>query len=300
MRWEKKSLPKVDQMSTIKTKTQLLGLIGNPIEQSLSPLLYNTAFRIMDLDLVYCAFTVEPQYLEAALYGMAALKFKGFNVTIPYKEAVLPFLDSIHSEAKSIGAVNTVVIDQGKLKGYNTDGLGFLHSLEEHNLDLTGKNVLLMGAGGAAKAVATALALRGIGSMVIANRSFNRGKELSGKIVSLEIPSRAVPLEELYETVDFSKIDLLVNTTPVGMYENKNSSLIAIEYLPQTCIVCDLVYGSHKSKLLKEAEQQGLKTIDGAGMLLHQAAEAFFLFTGLVPPIESMRKVLNVALCQKL
>lgn len=285
-------------MSAVNAKTQLIGLIGNPVQQSLSPLLYNTAFRILDLNFAYCAFGVEPDYLEAALHGMVALGFKGFNVTIPYKEALLPFLDSIDNEAQRIGAVNTIVIDQGKLKGYNTDGIGFLRSLEEHNLILAHKNILLLGAGGAAKAVATALALRKVGSIVVANRSFNRGKELADKISALGIHSRAVPLERLRETVDLGTIDIFINATPVGMYENSSSRLIAVEYLSEKCTVCDLVYGTKKPKLLQEAEQRGLFTIDGKGMLLHQATEAFSLFTGLVPPIENMRKALDVALCQ--
>lgn len=285
-------------MATINSETKLLGLIGNPTRHSLSPLIYNTAFRVLGLNMAYMAFTVERDCLEEALTGMTALGFKGFNVTIPHKEAVIPYLDSIHSEAKMIGAVNTVVINQGRLYGYNTDGVGFLRSLEENNITPVDKEIVLLGAGGAAKAVATVLALKGAKGIIIANRSLSRGQELAARINSMGVSSQAFSLGDLSKKVDLDQIDIVINATPVGMYQNKNSDLIAVNSLSRHCIVCDLVYGSKKSSLLQQAQKLGLAAIDGSGMLLYQAAEAFSLFTGLVPPVAEMRKELDVALCQ--
>jgi shikimate dehydrogenase len=287
-------------MSAINSETKLLGLIGNPVKHSLSPEMHNAAIRTLGLNMAYISFAVESTCLTAALDGMAALGFIGFNVTIPYKEAVLPFLDSIHSDANIIGAVNTVIIKRGKLFGYNTDGIGFVRSLEEHDIDPADKNILLLGAGGAAKAVAVALALKGTRHIVIANRSLNRATDLSEKIIALGASSKAIPLHGLNEPNNLQDIDLLVNTTPVGMNAKAEFPLIAAGALPDDCVVYDLVYGPRKSKLLEEAASRGLNAFDGSGMLLHQGAEAFSLFTGLVPPINAMREALDVALCSKM
>lgn len=286
-------------MLEINSETKLLGLIGNPVKHSLSPVIHNTAIKVHGLNLVYLALPVEPLYLEAALKGMAAIGFKGFNVTIPHKEAVLPFLDSISSEGKMIGAINTVVINQGKLRGYNTDGIGFIRALEEKQIDPTGMNILILGAGGAAKAVAVALALRGAGSIVIGNRSFSRAQELAEKIAAMGTNASAQPLERLKKAATFSGIDLLVNTTPVGM-NPEDRLLIPVEALPRECVVCDLVYGPQKSRLLREAGKGGHTAVDGSAMLLHQGAAAFSLFTGLEPPLAEMRQALHVALCQNM
>jgi len=285
-------------MAAIDSETKLLALIGKPVRHSLSPLLYNTAFRVLELNMAYMAFDVEPEYLESALRGMTAMGFQGFNVTIPHKEAVLPYLDFIHPEAKLIGAVNTVVIKHGKLHGYNTDGVGFLRSLEENRISPFGKEIVLLGAGGAAKAVATVLALKGAKRIIIANRSLNKAQELAARISSMGVTSQAVSLEALNERVDLRQTDILINATPVGLNPKTDSTIISVNSLSKTCTVCDHVYGSTKSFLLQQAEQQGLVAIDGSGMLLYQAAEAFSLFTGLVPPLRKMQQELDVALCK--
>lgn len=296
------------------SRLKLTGLIGYPVKYSLSPAIYNAAFEVLGLNLRYVVFPVQREALEEAVKGMAALGFAGFNVTIPYKEAVIPFLDSIHPEAEQIGAVNTVVISNGKLLGYNTDGVGFIRALEERDIRAAEKNVLLLGAGGAAKAVAVALARRGAASIAIAVRNLDRGKKLAGKLAGLGVQTRVVHLEALVDPGEVlwhtngageekavpAPPDIIINATPVGMTPERETELIRVDSLPPHCIVCDLVYGPRRTLLLQKSAAAGHKVIDGSGMLLHQGAEAFFLFTGVQAPLEVMRRAMDVALCNNM
>ena len=287
-------------MAEINSETKLVGLIGNPVKHSLSPVIQNRAFQVSGLNLAYFTFKVEPHDLEQAIEGMAALGLAGFNVTIPFKETVLPFLDILEPEVKMIGAANTVVIQDGKLRGWNTDGLGFIRSLEEKGINPAGQNILLIGAGGAAKAVSVALALQGAKSIIVANRSLSRGQQLSEKLSAMGVSSLAIPLEQLTTKIDFQNLDLVVNATPVGMHSTQEAHLIPVNLLSRSAVVCDLVYGSRRSWLLQEASGRGCTALDGSGMLLHQGAEAFQLFTGVKPPIDDMREALDVVLCQNM
>lgn len=289
--------------------TKLAGLIGYPAKYSLSPAIHNEAFKALGLNIGYYVFPVEPEHLEAAVKGMAALGFLGFNVTIPHKEAVMPFLHSIDGEAEQIGAVNTVVISEGQLIGYNTDGVGFINALEDAGIEAAGKNILLLGAGGAAKAVAVALSFRGAASITLAVRTLSKGKSLTEKIASLGVKASAIsiaPLIESEEALWYKKNanegtkvpppDILINATPMGMTSEGETDLIRIETLPQNCVVCDLVYGPRKTMLLEKASDAGHVVLDGSGMLLHQGAKAFTLFTGIDAPLEAMKKSMAVAL----
>lgn len=287
-------------MTSINAETKLIGLIGNPVKHSLSPEIHNRAFQVCHLNMRYLAFAVEPEFLESAVKGMAALGFGGFNVTIPYKELVMPLLDKVQKDAKIIGAVNTVVIKGGKLHGYNTDGIGFIRSLEEKGISPAGKNIVIIGAGGAAKAVGIALALREAKSIVIANRTFSHARDLSCKIAELGVKSGAVDTDWLKEEENLKTADIVINATPVGMLIKEDSPLFSLNMLPKGAVVCDLIYGPRKSKLIQEASDLGYVAIDGAGMLIYQGAEAYRLFTGLTPPVEDMYKALHVALCQKM
>lgn len=287
-------------MSGINSETKLLGVIGNPVSHSLSPIIFNKAFQECGLNLCYSAFNIQPNDLEAGLQGMVALGFLGFNVTLPFKEAVLPFLDSIHRDAKIIGAVNTVVIKEGRLCGYNTDGSGFVDSLEERGIKATGKNILLIGAGGAAKAVAVSLALQGVQSIVIANRTLSRAQELSDKVASIGVNSWAAPTEDINREDFLKTFDIVVNATPIGMKSLDEPLLLPVQNLSPGTVVCDLIYRTHDTRLLREASTRGFTAVDGSGMLLHQGARAFQLFTGHKPPLQAMRKALAVALCQSM
>lgn len=280
----------------ITSRTRLLGLIGNPARDSLSPVMHNRAFQVCDLDLCYLSFEVELQELEPAIRGMAALGFAGFNVTIPYKEAVIPYLDTIQKEALLIGAVNTVVINEGKMHGFNTDGTGFARSLEEKGIAAAGKNVLIIGSGGAAKAVGMALALRGAESITVANRNLERAEELAQTINGIGVKSDTICTEILNWETKLNEIHIVINTTPLGMYPMENRCPINVAALMPEAVVCDLVYKPRTTVLLREAALCGHTTVGGLGMLLHQGAEAFRLFTSVEPPVEAMRKALDVAI----
>lgn len=281
------------------SETKLVGLIGNPVKHSLSPSMHNRGFEVCGLNMYYVAFEVDPLCLEAALKGMAALSFAGFNITLPFKEVVLPFLDSVHVEAEMIGAVNTVVIKGGQFHGYNTDGIGFLNSLQEKGINAAGKNILLIGAGGAARAVAVSLALQGAESIIIANRTVSRARELCNKVSSIGVNCRAVSTENINEEVNLKTINFVVNATPVGMYCSDDDIIFPVSELPPGSAVCDLVYGQ-KTRLLQEAANFGHTAVDGSGMLLYQGTEAFRLLTGHEPPVQAMRQALDVAICQRL
>lgn len=280
----------------ITSKTRLLGLIGNPARHSLSPAIHNAAFQVCNLDMCYFSFCIQPQDLETALRGMTALEFVGFNITFPYKESVLPFLDSIPKDASVIGAVNTVVINNGKMHGYNTDGIGFLRSLQEKGIEVAGQNILIIGAGGAAKAVGVTLALQGAGSITIANRRLERAEQLAQIINDTGVKSGTVCTDILDWENKLKDIDIAINATPAGMYPMDACCPMNIEALMPGTVVCDLIYKPVNTLLLQEASRRGHTAIGGLGMLLHQGAEAFKLFTGIEPPIETMRQALDVAM----
>ena len=273
-----------------------IGLIGHPVSHSLSPLMHNSALKACDLNMCYMAFDVPPQHLHASVQGMIALGFVGFNVTIPHKENILPFLDEVDLGARAMGAVNTVVIRDGKTKGYNTDGGGFLASLRDRGIEARGE-ILVFGAGGAARAVAVAMALEGVQRVTIANRSLENAREISRIVEDLGVKSHAVSLEggDLKEKLKMANI--VVNATPVGMSPRENAPpVFDTAYLKTSAVVCDLVYRPRDTTLLRAARSRGCTTIGGLGMLLYQGAQAFELFTDLKPPIEIMREALAVGL----
>lgn len=273
----------------------LVGIIGYPLGHTLSPPMHNAAFQYLGLDYIYVPFTVQPEHLPAAIEGIKAFNIAGCNVTIPYKEQVIPLLDHLHDSAKMVGAVNTIVNQGGELWGYNTDGMGFLRSLtEEANIDLQGKTVLMLGAGGAARAVGFSLAKAGIGRLIIANRNFNKGLNLATDIrQAYQCDTEAVELKAHKLKSVLPSADILINTLPLGMYpEIDEMPPIQQKWLNPPLIVCDLIYNPPKTKLLVQAEQRGCQVVNGEGMLIYQGAEAFQLWTGQNPPILIMRRVL--------
>ncbi|MGQ9499298.1 MAG: shikimate dehydrogenase [Dissulfurimicrobium sp.] len=274
-------------MSVHKTwpdaKTSLFGIIGHPTVHSLSPAMHNAAFRALGLNAVYLAFDVTD--LDAALAGIRGLDIKGVSVTIPHKEAVLRFLDEIDPVAHRIGAVNTIVNRSGRLFGMNTDYIGALSAIEEV-IPVRGRKVLVLGAGGAARAVCAGLADRGA-AVHVANRTPERAKALA----------EAFDLTwSGFERLKDIEADILINTTSIGMYPDYNETPIEKGLLMSFEVVMDIVYSPLKTRLLKEAGDAGCKTINGLKMLLYQAEAQFELWTGQKAPRDAMKEALNTAL----
>jgi shikimate dehydrogenase len=277
----------------IDPKTKIYGLVGHPLEHTASPAIHNAAFRALGLNAVYLVFDIEPTVFEDAIKGLKALKVCGFNVTIPYKERIIPLLTHLDPSAARVGAVNTVKLDGGSLIGYNTDVAGFLAPLLELNLKLNEITALILGAGGAAKACVRALLDAGCRELIVLNRSLERALNLS-KQHGNRLKVGPLNGESLKEAL--SRATLVVNTTPVGMYPNVDESIIPRALLRSDLIVYDLVYRPPQTKLLKEAKEVGATTIPGYKMLLEQAAESFRIWTGLEPPKEAMLKALKMEL----
>jgi len=273
-------------------ETRLCGIIGDPIEHIMSPVMHNAAFEKMKIDYFYVLFRVKREQLAKAIEDMRALNIRGLNVTIPHKVAIIPFLDKLDPLAEKIGAVNTVVNDEGILTGYNTDATGFLQALLERGIEPKGKNIVILGAGGASRAISFILAERG-SNLVILNRllELDWAEELASKLS--KIFTKEVEALELNETnlaEVLEKADILINATRVGMTPNIDETLVPFNLLKPSLVVFDIVYNPIKTRLLREAEQAGAETISGIDMLVYQGALAFEKWTGLKAPIELMRK----------
>jgi len=268
---------------------KLFGLIGCPVSHSLSPLMHNDAFQQLGINAYYHAFHVELEDLKAAVSGMKALGVSGFNVTIPYKTAIIPFLDEVDEMALQIGAVNTVVNENGRFVGYNTDGPGFVRALrEETKIDLAGKKVLMIGAGGAARGIYFSLGDSGVERIDICNRTVGNGEKL---ILERKQPylSSAYSIDQAEEMLE--KYDIIINTTSVGMTPRENEMPISLANLKSDAIVSDIVYNPMITRLLQEAERYGATIQNGIGMFVYQGALAFEKWTGRFPDVGRMKKV---------
>ena len=289
--------------SGISGRTKVCGIFGHPVEHSFSPAMHNAAFTALKMDYVYVPFLVGPGGLSAATAAIKALNLAGVNVTIPHKQAVLPFLDELSEEARLIGAVNTIVNRSGWLYGDNTDGRGFLRSLKESTgFNPTGKTVLILGAGGAARAVAVQLALAGIKKLLVANRTQSRAVELAGFIsertgVSTEvIPWPQKEFERLPDEA-LQEAHLVVQATPMGMCTSDYETVpLPFDLFRPGQVACDLVYNPIETVFLKKASAAGAAIVDGLGMLLHQGALAFEMWVGTAAPLKVMRKALVKAI----
>jgi len=262
---------------TIDQHTQLYGVIGNPVRHSLSPAMHNAAFAAKGINAVYLAFEVID--LEGCIRGVRSLGIKGMSITIPFKQDVIPLLDDVDGLARGIGAVNTVVNKNGYLKGYNTDAVGALRALEEKT-DLSGKKVAVIGAGGAARAIGFILKQREM-DIAVVNRSEARGMALAESLCC-----RFVRLGELGNI----KTDILINTTPVGMWPDVDESPVPQEALREGMVVMDVIYNPSKTKLLAAAEARGCTIINGLPMFIYQGAEQFKLWTGIEAPVGVMNR----------
>jgi shikimate dehydrogenase len=250
----------------------------------------NAAFRHLNLNFVYVAFKVAKENVEKALQGTRAFGIKGLNVTMPLKTAVIPHLDRLAPEAEKMGAVNTILNDNGRLIGYNTDGLGALESLKANGQNPAGKNILILGAGGAARAVAFSLC-KEANAIVILNRTVEKAKILAEELNKTF--GKTVRHGRLnYETLakEIKNADILVNATSIGMTPHENETPVNMKLLRQDLTVFDLVYNPPETKLLREAKAVRAKTVEGLSMLVYQGALSFEIWTGKKAPIDVMMK----------
>ena len=286
----------IEGIDSMKDNPSLFGIFGFPIRHTLSPQLHHAAFRALGLPYHYLPFEVRPEKLKEAVMGITALNLKGINVTRPHKEKVMPYLHRLTQEAEKIGAVNTIEVVKDQLIGHNTDGAGFLRSLADEQVDPTGMRVILLGAGGAARAVAVSLLSKKVSSLMIMARSETRGHRLLEDLTAFCKNKIKITLHPFDPQKAFSdEPTLLINTTPLGMKKTD-----PLPYRPTllhpTWIVADLIYSPAKTALLRAAEKRGLKVVPGIGMLLHQGALAFEIWIKQKAPIEVMRKALQKAL----
>jgi shikimate dehydrogenase len=280
------------------TNTKLIGLIGHPIKQSYSPFIHNIAVQFKNIDYIYLPFDVVADNLEIALKGVIALGISGLNVTIPHKEKIIKYIDELSEEAAMIGAVNTIVNEHGKLKGYNTDINGILESLTEYKDLITGSKVCVIGAGGGARAVIyTLIRYFKPEQITIINRTTQRADRLhsyfSDKMRFDNFKTTNLFPPELIETFHGSK--LIVNSTSVGMYPEVDDTPTNLkESFHKDQLVFDMIYNPTETKLLKLAKQQGAAIRGGLKMLVHQASKSFELWTGEEPPVEKLSRSLEL------
>ena len=268
-------------------RTHLAAVIGDPVRHSLSPVLHNAAFQALDLDWVYLAFEVGPADLPAAVTGMRGLGIHGLSVTMPHKSEIVGLVDEVSPTADALDAVNCVARSRGALVGHNTDGDGFVDALQlDEGVDLAGKRAVVLGAGGAARAVIRALGHSGAAEVTVVNRTADRAERAAGLAGSV---GRAGPVETAKDA------DIVVNATPIGMGnvvtpDGRPTADLPLDpdLLQPGQLVVDLIYEPIVTPLLEAARARGIATVNGIGMLIHQAAHAFRLWTAEDPPLEVM------------
>ena len=272
----------------ISGKTEVFAVIGDPIEHTLSPTMQNAAFEHLGLDYVFLAFRVPPDELETAIRGVRALGIRGLNVTMPHKNSIIEFLDNADPAVRFLRAANTILNQRGRLRGFNTDGVGALEALKNNGVDLAGKKVLLLGAGGTAKAIAFSL-VKEIDELTILNRDASKARELAA---ALEPCGKKIVGNELSPTQvqqELQGSDVLINATSVGMTPCASESIVEPDWLKSSLWVMDIVYNPVETRLIRIARGAGAKVINGVEMLLYQGASSFEIWTGCKAPVEVMR-----------
>lgn len=274
-------------------RTRLLGVIGHPVGHTLSPGMHNAAFAASGLDYVYVPMDVRPEHLRAAVSGLRVLGFRGFNVTMPHKEAILPLLDELDQTAVVTGAVNTVVVEGGGLRGTNTDGSGFVEACEESGVRFEGARVLLVGAGGAAAAIAVAALGEGAQELRILNRSRGRAEKLRDRL-SRAYPAAGISVHDATERDGAARgADAIVNATYLGM-NDEDPLPVPAGCLGTDTAVCDVVYrSSAETRFIGLARERGLRVVPGERMLLYQGAQAQRIWTGKEPDVRAMSDALT-------
>ena len=275
----------------IKGSTNIVGLIGHPVEHSFSPPMHNAAFDALNMDYAYVAFDVNPNDLKSAIEGAESLNIKGFNVTIPHKVDVMQYLDELDEVARLIGAVNT--IDFKNLKGYNTDGIGAVKAIEEVT-SIKNKNVVVAGAGGASRAISFYIAKYGAESLTILNRNEAKAESLAS-----DVSDSGLIGEVAYDSINaignyMEGADVLIDTTPLGMHPNiSDEPIVKADMMDEDLVVFDAVYNPNETVLIKEVIKANAKPVYGIKMLLYQEAESFKIWTGKTAPIDVMEKALR-------
>jgi shikimate dehydrogenase len=272
----------------ISGKTRIVGLFGYPVEHSLSPEMHNAAFDKLNLDYCYVTFPVHPDSLGDAVLGIRALSLGGVNVTVPHKEKVIPFLDGISEEARFIGAVNTIKNEDGKLTGFNTDGTGFMQSLAEADIRVKDRKVLIVGTGGAARAIGYYLCKEAF-TVQLFDVDIPKAEALAKHLYGVNQNAGMVDAASTNSSEFMAGIDIIINATPLGLKPGDpmpvDMSLVKKEH-----VVCDLIY--RETPFLRAAAEKGCKTMHGLGMLLWQGVIAFEIWTGVRPPVDVMKDAL--------
>lgn len=280
----------------ISGHTKLTGLLGSPVAHSISPLMHNEAFKLLGLDYVYLCFDVDDKNLETVVNGLRLMDIKGFNCTMPVKNRMAELVDELSPAAKMIGAVNTVLNENGKLIGHNTDGIGYMQSVKNAGFDITGKTMTLLGAGGAASSVFVQAALDGVSKINVFSIK-DKFWERAEKMVAT-VNANTNCTATLYELgsnavlgASIAKSDILTNATSVGMAPNIDDCIIKDKkMLHKNLIVSDIIYNPMETKLLKMAKERGCPTFNGLYMLLYQGAEAFKIWTGSEMPVKEIKE----------
>ena len=266
-------------------------IIGDPVHHSLSPAMHNAAFNSLHLNCTYIAFRVPKGQLEESINALRAIDIAGFNVTLPHKVDIMGFMNYLDSSAEKATAVNTVHNVDGILKGYNTDIFGFIEPLRRRNVNFNGMNILLLGAGGSARAVIAGFSeMKGINKITIANRTLEKARQLAKKGTDLGLECQVTEIDNIKDIA--VKSHLIVNTTSIGMDEEKEESLIGYEHINKNTIVYDIVYKPVVTNLLENARYAGADVVYGYEMLLEQGARAFEIWTDLRAPRDVMKKSL--------
>jgi len=279
------------QSPTVDTK--LVVLLGQPLGHSVSPAMHNRVFEKLGMDYCYMPVEVSTADLKTVFAGLTKMNVAGFNVTIPHKVHIMKFLDELDPLAQTIGAVNTICLNDGNTKGYNTDGEGFVQSLEEKaNVSVRGKRFFILGCGGAVRAIAMTLAFKRAEKIYLCNRTRSKAESLTHEI-NEKIFDCAEAIEQTPEAIKpiLQNCDILINGTQLGMHPNENISPLDKSLLSKHLIVSDIVYNPLITKLMKDAQQLGCTVVDGLGMLIYQGAAAFRLWTGDEPLVKEMSEV---------
>jgi shikimate dehydrogenase len=279
-------------MKPLTTTTKLYVLLGNPLGHSVSPSMHNLAFDKLAMDCCYFPVEVSPKNLQTVFRGLSIMNVGGMNVTIPHKIQIMDYLDELDPVAATIGAVNTVCIVDGKSKGYNTDGEGFIQSLEEEaKISVEGKCFFIIGCGGAARAISMTLAFKGAEKIFISNRTASKAEALADEInEKIHTCAEAVSTDLADQENVLSYCDVIINSTSIGMHPNVDELPIDTSLILPRHIVADIVYNPRETKLLQLAKAKNCTTVPGLGMLIYQGVAAFTLWTGIEPPVKEMQE----------
>ncbi len=285
--------------NTINGETKLIGIIANPIQHSMSPLIHNSAFELLNLNYVYLAFNVDTKDLKKAINSIKALNMRGCNVSMPYKNSVIPYLDRLSTVSKIVESVNTIVNNQGILTGYTTDGIGLINAIKSKGYSLDQKKIIIIGCGGAGKAILAQLAFENIKEIIVYQRkskTFQQAKEIIKRIK--KETTCTIYLKDLQDLdqlkQDMLSSDILINTTNVGMEGTSQSTLIPdTSFFHPNLFVVDIIYHPQTTPLLTLAAKAGCKYMNGMKMLLYQGAESFYLWTNQQMPVLKIEKIIE-------